>query len=245
MTTFAIAIPTEYGQMIVNRNDINQAGALIRTGRAFHHEEINLLRKVLANSGTNLVVLDVGANFGTHTFGLVPVVGEGGAIHAFEPQRIIFNMLAGSVALNGLTNVHCHNVAIGAKEGQTEIPQFDYSQPMNFGSIEFGAEQRESVHQRRGRDSESVEFVPLRTIDSFSFRHADLIKLDVEGMEEDALLGAKDTITRCRPFLFIEFLKSDKRALASKIVAFDYQLHEFGDNFLAVPTELAPGVEFA
>jgi FkbM family methyltransferase len=182
-------------------------------------------------------VLDVGANLGTHTLGLARYVG-GGAVHAFEPQRIICNMLAGSVALNGLLNVHCHNVAIGAAEALIEVPQFDYDAPLNFGSIEFGAEQREPLDQPRGRDRERVERVQQRTIDSYDFDNVELIKLDVEGMEQSAIEGAGATIDRCRPVLYVEYLKSDRDALERQIARFDYAIHVHGDNLLCLPHEL-------
>ena len=235
---FTLIVPTAYGQMIVNRYDINQAGALITSGRSCNHNEIDLLRQVLAVCGTNLVVLDIGANFGTYTLGLVSAIGEHGIIHAFEPQRIICNMLAGSVAINSLTNVHCHCCAIGDSEGRIEVPQFDYAQPLNFGSIEFGPEQREVLSQPRGHDAKSVEFVPLRTIDGFEFQNVDLIKLDVEGMEDAALRGARKTIERCRPVLYVEFLKSDKQSLGEYITNLGYRLQEISDNFLCIPSEM-------
>ena len=84
--------------MIVNRNDINQTNALVETGRAFDHDSIESPAQILRECGPNPVLLDIGANLGTYSLGLAPDVGPDGRIHAFEPQRIIFNMLAGSVA---------------------------------------------------------------------------------------------------------------------------------------------------
>jgi FkbM family methyltransferase len=235
---FSLVVPTAYGQMIINRNDTRQADPLVKTGLSRNHDEIELLRKVLGVIGSNLVVLDVGANFGTYALGLVPAVGEGGQVHAFEPQRLIFNMLAGSVALNGLTNVYCHFAAIGASEGRIEVPQFDYASPLSFGSIEFGPEQREPLTQERRHDQDRIEYVPLKTIDGYEFPHVDFIKIDVEGMETDVLRGARGTIGRCRPVMYVEFLKSDKRALSEHIASLDYKLYEIAENVLCIPSEL-------
>jgi len=115
------------------------------------------------------------------------VLQPGGKIHAFEAQRMIFNMLAGSVALNALENIVCHNVAIGDREGSIELPQFDYFRELNFGSVELGDEQRERLTQQRGHDPKKIEHVPLRTIDGFGFENVALIKIDVEGMEMQVL----------------------------------------------------------
>jgi FkbM family methyltransferase len=42
------------------------------------------------------------------------------------------------------------------------------------------------------------------TLDSFGFEAVDLIKLDVEGFESDAILGAEQTMRRCRPVVIAE-----------------------------------------
>jgi len=235
---FTIILPTAYGQMLVNRHDINQTGALFKTGVAIDHAEIAMLAQVLQLLGTGLTFIDVGANFGAYTLALARFVGPRGVVHAFEPQRIIYNMLAGSVALNSLTHVFCHHAAVGRSEGRVEIPQFDYGQPLNFGSIEFTPEQREPLHQRRQHDPQRVEYVPLTTIDRFEFPRVHLMKVDAEGMEMDVLDGAMNTLRRCRPVLYLEFLKNDKAALQQKVAALDYAVHESGMNFLCIPSEL-------
>lgn len=42
------------------------------------------------------------------------------------------------------------------------------------------------------------------TLDSFGFEAVDLIKLDVEGFEPDAILGAEQTMRRCMPVVIAE-----------------------------------------
>ena len=236
---FSLVVSTVYGQMIVNRHDINQTNALFKTGRSIDHVEIALLSQILGGLGDGLTFIDVGANFGTFSLALAPLVGPGGRIHAFEPQRVLFNMLAGTMALNSLTNVYCHNVAVGDRIGEIEVPQFDYHRPLNFGSIEFGPRQREPLTQERGCDPARFETVPLTTLDRFAFPRADLIKIDAEGMEHQVLSGAAATIERCRPVMFVEHTKAGTEALRHRIQCLDYQVHEAGPNFLCVPSELA------
>jgi FkbM family methyltransferase len=236
--SFTIVLPTAYGPMLVNRHDINQTQSLLKTGRAIDHEEIVMLGKLLGQMGAGGVFLDIGANFGTYSLALAPALGPEGQVHAFEAQRILFNMLAGSVALNGFTNVHCHNLAVGAEVGTIEVPQFDYGAEMNFGSVEFGPQQTERLSQERGHDPKKTEFVDRAPIDRFQFSNVRLIKIDVEGMEMQVLAGAEETIRRCRPLMFIEYLKNDKDALARRIAAFGYFTVPVDINFLCVPNEL-------
>ncbi len=241
---FTLIIPTAYGQMLVNRHDINQTNSLFKTGRSLDHDEILLLARLLQSGKPNPIVADVGANFGAYSLGLAHAVGSHGKIHCFEPQRIIFNMLAGSVALNSLTNVFCYNVAVGDREGMVEIPRFDYNQPLNFGSIEFTSEQREKLTQERARPAaDQAEFVPLTTLDRFTFQRLDLLKIDVEGMENQVLDGATQTIKRCRPILFIEFLKVDREALRRRLLAEEYVVEVSHINYLCVPAEQAERIK--
>jgi hypothetical protein len=86
---FTVVVPTVYGQMLVDRYDINQTNALFKSGYAVDHQEIAMLAQILQRLGTGLTVLDVGANFGTFAIARSRVVGPTGQVHAFEPQRLI------------------------------------------------------------------------------------------------------------------------------------------------------------
>jgi hypothetical protein len=116
---------------------------------------------------------------------------------------------------------------------------------MNFGSVEFTGEQSEKLVQDRGHDPARAEFVPLTTIDRFEFPRADLMKIDVEGMELQVLEGGAETIRRCRPVLFVEHLKNDRESLRQAILGLDYVVYqkERGMNFLCVPTEMKDRVQ--
>ena len=45
-------------------------------------------------------------------------------------------------------------------------------------------------------------------------------------------------LRRCRPVLYVEFLKNDKDSLRQHVLALDYAVHENGINFLCIPSEL-------
>lgn len=235
--TFTIIVPTIYGQMLVNRHDINQSEALIKTGMAIDCDEIEALGRLIPNGGG---VVDVGANVGTYTLRFARAVGSRGWVHAFEPQRPIFHMLAGSVALGGYTNVVCHQLVVGARTGKVELPQFDYSKPLNFGSVEFGPGQMEALDQERKYDPERVEYVPVMPLDSWDYPRLDLLKIDVEGMERAVLDGAIMTLERCRPIVHVEFWKSDREAIRWHLERTGYTVLASDMNFLAIPPERMP-----
>ena len=64
---FTVIVPTAYGQMLVNRNDINQTNSLFKTGTAPDHADILLLAHLLRQCPPNPTIVDVGANWGYFT----------------------------------------------------------------------------------------------------------------------------------------------------------------------------------
>jgi FkbM family methyltransferase len=48
--------------------------------------------------------------------------------------------------------------------------------------------------------------IQVKTLDSFNFKNIDLIKIDVQGYEEQVLLGAKETISKNKPIVIAELI---------------------------------------
>ena len=179
----------KHGLFMYNRND-----AFVGRGLALYGEwcefEIQLLRLFVRLGDT---VIDAGANIGTHTVAFANLVGPGGTVHAFEPQRRNFQMLAGNVALNALENVFCHQKAVGEAASEIRLPPMPPADThFNFSAVALS------------QDAEAGETVPVVTLDSLGLSSCRLIKLDIEGMEPKALAGARGLIGRCRPFLYVE-----------------------------------------
>ena len=150
--------------------------------------EIDLLFQVLEPGD---VVVDVGANIGTHTVAFAKKVTDKGVVIAYEPQRLAFQLLCGNVALNALTNVVCRHAAAGDKAGHVMVPALDPRVERNFGAVKV-----------TGR--ESGERVEAMRIDDLGLQRCKLIKVDVEGAETQVLAGARATIAKHRPVLFVE-----------------------------------------
>jgi FkbM family methyltransferase len=137
------------------------------------------------------VVVDVGANLGTHAVFFAQKVGPGGAVFAFEPQRLMHQLLNTNATLNGLTSLRAIHGAVGATPGALVVPDIDYSAPGNFGGLRLG-------------DWKQGETVPVFTLDALGLRKCALLKIDVEGMEGAVLDGARAFIAGTKPVIFFE-----------------------------------------
>jgi FkbM family methyltransferase len=186
--------------MIALRNDIYIGKALIKYGE-YAQSEIDFLKR-LATAGS--IVVDAGANHGTHTVALARHVGRLGRIYAFEPQPAIFHILCGNVALNSLMNVRCFPCALSNAAGEGRLTADAYEHENNYGNVKVN----ESGH------GVTVE---LRQLDHlFKESRLDLIKADVEGMEFQLLEGAENLLNRFRPALYLE----DERVEQSPVLHF-------------------------
>jgi len=145
------------------------------------------------------VVVDAGANIGAITVPLAKAVPEGYVV-AVEAQSFLYNCLCGNLALNYLTNVQPMNRAAAATSGRWFfMPTLAYQEKgLNFGG--FGAK------PELGEDNGLVynNSVSSICIDDMRLEKVKLIKIDVEGMEAEVLEGAKDTIRRCKPYVYLE-----------------------------------------
>ncbi len=232
--SYTIVLPSVYGQVMVNRFDTNQTNALIKTASAIDTHEIAVMAQLASQLPQGSTIVDMGANFGLYTLAMAKACFlRGCTLHAFEAQRVIAYMVCGTLALNAVENAIVHHLAVGATEGEIDIPKFDYRQISSYGSVEFGKEQKEFIGQPRQASSEKVRQVSL---DCMSLSNVRLMKIDIEGMEEAALEGAKVTIERDRPLCLVEWIKSDKAALVTYFKQRNYTVLDWGMNILCLPS---------
>ena len=169
------------------------------------------------------VVVEVGANIGTHTVFFAKAVGAEGRVLAIEPQRIVYQTLCANLALNSLTNVHGYAIALGAAPGFAQIPALDYHQLNNYGGVSLS---QTAAGAQAATEHALGESVQIATLDSFALPQCRLLKIDVEGMELAVLKGATETIQRCQPLLYLENDRQDKAAaLIHYLVALGYELY--------------------
>ena len=243
-----VVVPTAYGMMIVNRNDWTEKDGqrfgvgleLLETG-TYAQRELDALAALVRCCGPDPVLLDIGANIGVHSLLFSGLAGTRGRVHAFEAQRILFQMLAGNLALNSIENVYARQVALGAAAGMLRLQPVDYAQPWNFGGMGLIEESPDPQFARGTPEraaADRQELIEVATIDSFALPQVDFMKIDVEGMELDVLRGGVATIERDRPPMQLEWLERDQGALPAYLLdTLGYRVYKAGLNLICFPAE--------
>ena len=200
-----VLVSSDHGLMIVNRFDgdqnANGHGAwLLDHGNGCVPEAFRSFE--VLKERPNPVILDVGANIGCFTTLLARVLPNS-TIHAFEPQRHVFQILSGNIAINNLYNVHTVNCAVSNYNGTLDIEEPDPTKPCDFGTYSL-------VHQNTYTPSGKKRVCDVVTLDKYVEKHGiervDFIKIDVEGMDIDVLEGARKIIEAHKPILFVEHI---------------------------------------
>jgi FkbM family methyltransferase len=175
------------------------------------------------------VVLDVGANCGALTLVAASLVANG-RVYAFEPSPTIWQRLQTNINLNPIVQSQVQVLPLGL--GATHQQLLYYEDPNYPGN---GA-----LHQTQG---DPVDVVPLdEWVTATAIPKIDVIKIDVEGMEYEVLMGAKATLTRFQPLLYFETLPIffthkpyTVRSLYEFLIELDYRIHYPQPPYAQVP----------
>jgi FkbM family methyltransferase len=223
---------TRSGPMVALRTDFYMTKALELYGE-YCPDEWRALAQLIR---PGMTVVEVGANMGTHSVDMARACAPG-PFYAFEPQPRIFQVLCANLALNDIGNAFAYPEGCGEAEGVAVVPLVDYGQEGNFGGLSLQADGGAGVKVR------------IRPLDSLELPACGLIKIDVEGFEPQVLRGARETIARCRPLLYVENdREAQQQEVISLIAEMGYRLYWHTprlfspQNFNGVQENIFPGI---
>jgi len=177
-------------------------GRSLRLYGEWAEAEINLISQCVQRPG---LILDVGANIGTHTLALSSRHPECRII-AFEPQADVFALLAASVVFNGCDNVQVLNYGC---DGYDHV---DYVDPEMFDGLDNRGAVSFSDYEDRAGDSQTIgRPISFLRLDSLARDvPVTFMKIDVEGMELHVLKGSSGLLREDRPTIMFEALDVNK-----------------------------------
>jgi FkbM family methyltransferase len=189
----------ECGTFLTLSNDTTIGASITRDG-IWARRDVDYFRSVLR---PGMVALDIGANIGHHTVLFSSLVGPGGRVVAFEPQRTIYRILTANVAINGCDNADLVQSCVGESEGTVHLYPISYDDHYNFGALGVDPEPE-------GRGSAKGEPCRVATLDQLlselprPLERCDFIKIDVQSFELFALRGGEALLRRFKPTIFLE-----------------------------------------
>lgn len=174
-----------------------RVGSKLANGEPYEKKLLQEIQR-LGLSGT---AFDIGAHIGNHTLWLAAICGF--KVHAWEPFGASRAALEANLALNPGLDVTVHSWAAGANDARGRFTtgmwiEFDPTRDGDKLTLDRG-------HVQVHRIDDHVDVDDLA-----------VIKVDVEGMEADALAGAARHIAQCRPVIYAE---SHTRTSAQRVAA--------------------------
>jgi FkbM family methyltransferase len=171
----------------------------IAGGNMFDSHVVDLLEDYIKPDS---VVLDVGSNYGQMAMAFAELAPQG-TVHAFEVNPLIYECMNRTFAENGFTNIVSHSDAVWHVAGETLMLPPGHHQPIPRTAASWGVV---VVDNNLGIDPELVPIkVQSMTIDDLNLERVDVMKFDIQGSDLHGMMGAIETIKRCKPFIIFEF----------------------------------------
>lgn len=183
-------------------------------------EVINIMKQNLHEGS---IFLDIGANIGYETMWGAHLVGQSGRVYSFEPLPHLIKQINESLELNNFSNVSIIKKASGEKEGTATL--FIHKEDAGLTSIK---------NSLGATDELNIE---ITTVDKelSQVNRLDVIKLDVEGYEYEALRGGENIICKFLPIIIFEFsphlYEKDRSGKSLELLFF---LHDLGYKIFAI-----------
>jgi FkbM family methyltransferase len=194
-------VETQFGNFLINEFDL--IGNFIKNQKHWEYHLYEFYSQFLTPES---YCIDAGANLGFHTIQFGRLSKK---VYAFEPQSLIFNQLCANILFNGLDEViNPYKLALGDKVDKQQLWNIEHEDWVGNGSHNWGGRgiiqkdlEPKRANENEYREYDVVEIVPL---DSINIPKCDLFKIDIQGYEYFAFLGAQKLITNNKPIILLE-----------------------------------------
>jgi FkbM family methyltransferase len=150
------------------------------------------LKKILKRGDS---FIDGGAHAGYFSMLASKLTGSGGKVYAFEPDPVPFKKLKKNIQINRLHNIRPYEVGIGDAD---RVANFNLSDRDSSGN---------SFLSLNGLSNTAikVKLFRLDTLFPNGIKNLKAMKLDLEGYENEAIIGARNLIRKSKPTIIFEF----------------------------------------
>lgn len=154
-------------------------------------------------------VLDIGAHVGLVALPMASVLAPGGRVFCFEPAEANRKLLLEHAALNGYINIEVVPCLVGA-DSRSDVPFFEMAEPTGMNALVV-AKNAEAYIATRRRQVSLDDFCGERGL------VPEVVKIDVEGAEIGVLRGARKTLARHRPVIFLSVHPRDIALMGERV----------------------------
>jgi FkbM family methyltransferase len=191
----------------------------------------SLVLQRLLRAGDTFV--DVGANVGWFSMLASRWVGSQGHVLSVEPSQRECERLREHIAHNHLTNVRVLQIAAGREEGEAVLHVAD-ERHSGLNTLKPTFMYKDVLESY----TERVRVVTLdRLVECEDLSNVHVIKIDVEGTEYDALIGAQKIMERHKPAIILEVAGEAASAGHAGRQAIEGLLRSFGYVFAAIDAD--------
>lgn len=188
-------------------------------GGKTHSSEIRLAKYMMNELKPGDKFLDIGAHFGYFTLLAASLAGDTGMVYAIEPAGETFSLLQQNTS--GKNNIRPFHNAVSDKNEIVSFYEFPvlYSEYNTLYAEKF---QNEDWIKKYNPQKTEVQAV---TIDNFLSENSfapEMIKIDVEGAEVQAITGGTRTWQEQAPILVMEYLDEGKESAYTQAAAIMY-----------------------
>ena len=180
----------------------------------------NGFAKCIESCRGKLCVLDIGGHIGLVSLPVSKVLAKGGRVFAFEPSKANRQMLQEHADINALSNIEVVEHLVGAEEKES-VEFFENPEPSGMNSVVI------SKHH----DAYTQVTKRQITVDGFCHEQGlrpDVIKIDVEGAELGVLRGARETLKRAHPTIFLSVHPREIGLLGESLEGLSALIKELG-----------------
>ncbi len=184
-------------------------------------------KKVKLNKGDTC--FDLGASIGTTSMLFAKMVGKSGKVYAVEP--VVHEVLECNLRENNIQNVILIPKGVSQSKGTAEIETSDFCLDSSIAKRRYA--------KKYYSKKKTIELTTIDAlVDDLRLEKVDFIKMDIEGVEELAIRGAKKTINRFKPkwsisSYHIDFENQPQHSkLCSLLKQFGYEIEEKGKSYI-------------